>query len=67
MLKTILPELKEARLKSCPRCGGFIYVDWEGYQWVQKCLMCSRVYHISPTKTQQGIVQPYPSGGLIYR
>ena len=28
------------RLKSCPRCGGDIYLDSDQYGWYEHCLQC---------------------------
>ena len=28
------------RLKSCPRCGGDLYLDSDQYGWYEHCLLC---------------------------
>ena len=27
--------------KRCPKCGGNLYLDRDGYGWSEKCLQCS--------------------------
>lgn len=29
------------KLKSCPKCGGDIFVDLDEQGWFEKCLQCS--------------------------
>ena len=29
------------RLKSCPRCGGDMFIDRDFYGWYEKCLQCA--------------------------
>jgi hypothetical protein len=29
------------RLRSCPRCGGDMFIDRDWYGWYEKCLQCS--------------------------
>ncbi len=29
------------KLKSCPRCGGDMFIDRDIYGWYEKCLQCS--------------------------
>jgi len=28
------------KFKSCPRCGGDIFVDRDPYSWYEQCLQC---------------------------
>lgn len=29
------------KLKSCPRCGGDVFIDRDEYGWYEQCLQCS--------------------------
>ena len=35
-------------MEKCPRpsCGGDIFSDWDGYEWVKHCFLCARVWDL---------------------
>jgi len=34
------------KVKSCPRCGGNMFVDRDIYGWYEKCLQCGYCYEL---------------------
>ena len=34
------------RLKSCPRCKGDIWLDWDHYGWYEQCLQCGYMHDL---------------------
>ena len=34
------------RLKSCPRCNGDIWLDWDQYGWYEQCLQCGYMHDL---------------------
>ncbi len=47
------------RLKSCPRCGGDIFIDRDLDSWYEQCLQCS--YRVD-LKTLAEFKEPVTSG-----
>jgi len=37
------------KLKSCPRCGGDVFIDKEQETWYAQCLQCSYLCNLSST------------------
>jgi hypothetical protein len=34
------------KLRSCPRCGGDVFIDGDFYGWYEKCLQCGYCYKL---------------------
>jgi ribosomal protein S27AE len=49
------------KLKSCPRCGGDIFIDRDLDGWHEQCLQCS--YRRELAKIAEFKEQPVPVGG----
>ncbi len=47
------------KLKSCPRCGGDLFVDREADSWYMQCLQCShRIETGTPPRPERQPVTP---------
>ena len=61
------------RLRSCPRCGGDMFIDKDLYGWYEKCLQCGHCcelrgldefrYHPSIKDKEAVGVQGHETGG----
>jgi ribosomal protein S27AE len=47
------------RLKSCPRCGGDVFIERDLDGWYEQCLQCS--YRVD-LKTLAEFKEPIPAG-----
>jgi len=47
------------RPKSCPRCGGDIFIDRDLDNWYEQCLQCS---YRAELKTLDGFQEPVSTG-----
>lgn len=39
----------------CPRCGGMLYKDYDGYEFYWTCLGCARSFDLGMKPIQQAI------------
>ena len=49
------------KLKSCPRCGGDIFVEWDHDVWYEQCLQCS--YRCDMRSLAEAQNKPAEKGG----
>ena len=43
------------RLRSCPKCGGDIFVDQDMNGWYEQCLQCGYLHDLRPMLEVKGL------------
>ncbi len=51
------------KLKSCPRCGGDLYLDKGTEGWEEKCLQCSYQRYLPPVIASKNQLVPLARRG----
>ena len=53
--------------KPCPRCGGFLCRDYDGWEYCFTCLNCARSYNLGGESIEMSLAELKKRIGITYQ